>query len=172
MQIALSRAEIRDWRSSDLAALVQAANDRAIWRNVRDRFPHPYTEAHGRNWLEYAASLSPATSFTIAVDGAAVGAIGLELQSDIHRRSAEVGYWLGRAHWGRGIATEAVRALCAWAFREFDLCRLFAGVIQWNVASMRVLEKAGFEREARLRKAVTKDGQTVDEILYALVRPD
>lgn len=170
VEIPLTNAVVRSWRATDLESLVRHANDRSVWRNVRDRFPHPYTENDGRNWLEFVAAQSPETSLAIAVDGQAVGSIGLELRSDIHRRSAEIGYWLGREFWGRGIATEAVRAVSEFAFAQFDLCRLYAGVIEWNQASMRVLEKAGYQREGLLRAAVTKDGQTVDEVLYALVR--
>jgi len=109
--------------------------------------------------------------FAFIVEGSAVGGIGLVLKDDVFRRSAEIGYWLGEGYWGRGIATEAVRALTEYAFVTFDLCRLHAGVFEWNPASMRVLEKAGYTLEARHRKNVTKDGETIDRLVYALVRP-
>jgi len=102
--------------------------------------------------------------------GAAIGAIGLHLKKDVRRLTAELGYWLGEEFWGRGIATEAVRAVTAHVFARFDLVRLYAGVFEENHASMRVLEKAGYTREARLRKAVIKAGRTIDLFLYALVR--
>ncbi|MGH7406412.1 MAG: GNAT family N-acetyltransferase [Candidatus Methylomirabilales bacterium] len=102
--------------------------------------------------------------------GEAVGRIGLDLQTDVHRRSAEIGFWLAEPYWGRGIATEAVRAMTDFAFATFDLCRIFAGVFEWDPASVRVLEKAGYAYEGRLRKSVTKDGQTIDAFLYAVVR--
>jgi RimJ/RimL family protein N-acetyltransferase len=125
---------------------------------------------HALSWIELSQRVHPVTNFAIVVDGAAVGGIGLILKDDIYSRSAEIGYWLGEELWGRGIVSEAVRALTDWAFLNFDLCRIYAGVFEWNPASMRVLEKAGYQLEARLRKRVTKDGQTIDELIYAVVR--
>jgi RimJ/RimL family protein N-acetyltransferase len=112
----------------------------------------------------------PETNFAIAVAGEAVGGIGFILQPDVARRSAEIGYWLGEEFWGRGIATEAVIAMTARAFANHDLCRVYAHVFEWNRASARVLEKAGYEFEGRLRKSVTKDGKTIDQLMYAVVR--
>jgi len=109
--------------------------------------------------------------FAVVVDGAAVGGISLEPGEDVFRRSAEIGYWLGEPFWGRGIATEAVRAVSDYAFATFDVCRLEAGVFSWNAASARVLEKAGYVLEGRCRQAVVKDGRLGDRLLYALLRP-
>ena len=170
MEIRLSLSVLRPWRTGDEASLVKYANNRNIWRNVRDRFPYPYTLEHALTWIELSKRVKPVTNFAIVVDGAAVGGIGLILKDDIYSRSAEIGYWLGEEFWGRGIVTEAVRALTDWAFLNFDLCRIYAGVFEWNPGSMRVLEKAGYQLEARLRKRVTKDGQTIDELIYAVVR--
>ena len=171
MELRLTRCIIRSWRPGDEASLIHHANNRNVWRNLRDEFPHPYTEADAEEWIRKATVAIPETAFAIAVDGAAVGGIGLRLGHDIYRRSAEIGYWLGEAYWGRGIATEAVHAMTDYGFVRFDLARIWAGVFEWNPASTRVLEKAGYELEARLRQSVTKDGQTVDELLYAIVRP-
>jgi len=102
---------------------------------------------------------------------AAVGGIGFELQEDVFRRSAALGFWLGEPYWGRGITTAAVKAVTAHAFAAFDLCRLFAHVYERNAASMRVLEKAGYMCEARLRRAATKDGRTFDLYLYSMLKP-
>ena len=170
MELKLTQSAIRPWQPGDEQSLVHHANNRAIWRNLRDGFPHPYTLADANRWIESANSKGPVTNFAIIVDGAAVGAIGLLLKEDVFRRTAEIGYWLGEAFWGRGIVTEAVRAVTAYAFDNFDLCRVFAGVFEWNPASMRVLEKAGYEFECRMKKSVTKDGETIDEFIYAIVR--
>lgn len=126
--------------------------------------------ADARRWIRQASGISPQTQFAIVVEGAAVGGIGLDLRSDIFRRSAEIGYWLGEPFWGRGLTTEAVRAVTDYAFETFDLRRIDAGVFEWNRASMRVLEKAGYTCEARLRKSITKEGQTIDQLIYARVR--
>jgi len=170
VELILTQAVIRSWRWEDIPSLVQHANNRRVWRNLKDRFPHPYTVADAERWIRQAAGATPETHFAIAIGGEAVGGIGFDLQGDVFRRSAEIGIWLGEAVWGHGIATEAVRALTEYGFTHFDLCRIFAGVFEWNPASMRLLEKAGYSFEGCLRKSVTKDGQTIDQMLYAIVR--
>ena len=170
MELKLEKSALRPWEPGDEESLVRHANSRAVWRNLRDAFPHPYTFADATKWIQIANPSTQTTNFAIVVDGAAVGGIGLVLRDDVFRRSAEIGYWLGEEHWGRGIVTEAVRAVTDYAFATFDLCRLFAGVFEWNPASMRVLEKAGYEFEGRMKKAVIKDGETIDELIYAIVR--
>ncbi len=162
--------QIRAWRPGDRAALVRHANNRKVWRMLRDQFPHPYTAADADAWIAVADAQNPLTSFAIVADGAAVGGIGIVLHTDIHRRTAELGYWVGEAFWNRGIATAAVRAFTPYAFGAVDLLRIYAGVFSSNPASMRVLEKAGYVREAVLRQAVVKDGEVLDEILYATTK--
>ena len=165
------RCVIRRWRTRDAASVVLYANNYNVSRYLRDRFPHPYTMEHARAFLAGAVGEEgEETKFAIEVDGEAVGGIGVIAGADIERFSAEIGYWLGEPFWGRGIATEAVRAVSRYAFESFDLCRLEAGVFEWNPASMRVLEKAGYSREGRTRLSVTKDGRTGDHVLYGLVR--
>ena len=161
---------IRSFRSDDAEAIAKYANNRKVWRNLRDRFPHPYSLRHAEVWIDLAAAQTPETNFAIASATEAIGGIGLELGRDVHRRSANVGYWLGEPYWGRGIATGALRAFTEFAFAEFDLVRIDANVYEWNPASARVLEKAGYEYEGRLRRSITKDGQTIDQWLYAMVR--
>jgi len=139
---------------------------------MRDAFPHPYTLADADAWLDRAESVRPETNFAIAVRDEAVGGIGLTLHSDVHRYSAEIGYWLGEAFWGRGITTAAVTALTEYAFSSLDLRRLEAGIYSWNPASMRVLEKSGYRREGVMRHSVVKDGQLIDQVLYAATRDD
>ena len=170
MELQLTRSLIRPWRASDRAAIVKHANNRNVWINLRDRFPYPYTQADADAWLHYAGRRQPSDHFAIEVDGEAVGGIGLELQDDVHRHSAEIGYWLGEAVWGRGIMTEAVTAFTRFGFATYRLCRIYALVFEWNPASARVLEKAGFVLEGRLRKSVSKAGRIIDQFLYAVVR--
>jgi [ribosomal protein S5]-alanine N-acetyltransferase len=170
MEFELSRSTLRPWLPGDEESLVRHANNRKLWRNLRDAFPHPYSLADAQHWIQIANPSLPITNFAIVVEGAAVGGIGLVLKDDVFRRSGEIGYWLGEEFWGCGIVTEAVRTVTEYAFATFDLCRVYAGVFEWNPASMRVLEKAGYEFECRLRKSVTKDGETIDELIYAVVR--
>jgi RimJ/RimL family protein N-acetyltransferase len=170
MEIVLARCRLRPFRNGDQASITRYANNRRIWINLRDRFPHPYTRADADAWIRQVAGQDPPAHYGIAIDDEVVGGIGLTLQEDVHRRSAEIGYWLGEPFWGRGIMSEVVPAFTAYAFATFDVCRLYATVFEWNQASARILEKAGYFLEGRLRKSVTKDGQTIDQLLYAYVR--
>jgi ribosomal-protein-alanine N-acetyltransferase len=170
LDLPVAGAVVRPWRRGDAELLVRHANNRNVWINLRDTFPHPYTKADAEQWLGWATTQRPQTHFAIAVNHEAVGGIGYALQADVLRRSAEVGFWLGEPFWGRGIATAALRAVSAHAFATHDVCRLFGYVFEWNAASMRVLEKAGYAREACLRRAVVKDGRTIDQYVYAMIR--
>jgi RimJ/RimL family protein N-acetyltransferase len=138
--------------------------------NLLDAFPHPFSEAHGLQLVLWAQAQQPETAFTLEVNGEAVGMFHRYPQRDVYRGSAEVGFWLGRAYWGRGIATTVLRSVVEHTFANTETCRLFAQVFEWAPASMRVLEKAGFLCEARLRRAVIKDGRTGDAFLYAIIR--
>jgi RimJ/RimL family protein N-acetyltransferase len=151
--------------------LIRHANNRRVWRNLRDRFPHPYTGPSADDWLAYATieERSP-WEFAIEVDGEAAGGIALERGADIERHSAEIGYWLGEPFWGRGIATAAVRAITTRAFEQTDLYRLYGCVFAWNPASMRVLEKSGYRREGVLVRSAVKDGILIDRVIYAITR--
>ena len=148
-------------RSGDEDSLVRHADDRDVWINLRDRFPHPYTRDDARAWLRLVADSTPETNFAVAVAGEAVGGIGITLQDDVSRRSAEIGYWLGRSYWGRGIATAAVRVLTDWAFAHSTCAGYTQALRTWYPASARVLEKAGYVLEGRLGRSVTKDGRTI-----------
>ncbi len=167
MELELERCTVRSWRLEDADALARHANNRKVWRNLRDSFPHPYTIEDAEDWVTIAPAQRPETNFAIDVHGEAVGGIGLELQADVFRRSAEIGYWLGEHFWGRGIMTEAVRALTSWGFATLSLERIYAGVFSWNIGSMRVLEKAGYVHEATLENAIYKEGEVLDEHIYA-----
>ena len=170
IELAVAGAVLRPWERDDAATLARHADNRAVWLTLGDRFPHPYRRADAERWLDAVVGQDPVLHFAIVVNGEAAGGIGLELQQDVWKRSAVVGFWLGEAHWGRGIATAALRAVTGHAFGSFDLCRLQGFVFEHNAASMRVMEKAGYVREARLRKAATKDGRTFDVLVYATIK--
>jgi RimJ/RimL family protein N-acetyltransferase len=169
MELRLSRSVLRPWRAGDEPAIVRHANNRNIWLNLRDRFPHPYTMADAVHWVQTAAGVEAPTDFAIVIEDEPVGGIGLMLKGDVYRRSAEIGYWLGEAYWGRGIVSEAARAVTRWGFANYDLTRIYARVFSWNLASARVLEKACYTFEARLRRSVTKEDRTGDELVYAVL---
>jgi RimJ/RimL family protein N-acetyltransferase len=169
MRLLLRSCEVRSWQAGDVSSLVANANNQKIWANLRDRFPHPYTARDGQTFVRNARGMRPETFFAIAVDGAAAGGIGFVLQSDVDRVSAEVGYWLGEGFWGRGITTEALEAVTRYAIETHGLTRLFALPFAHNTASCRVLEKAGYVLEARLRRSAIKAGSIVDQFQYAYI---
>ena len=163
---------LRAWRDDDVPELVRLANNRRVWVQLRDAFPHPYTPDAGRAWVSFANSHVPVTSFAVECDGVLVGGTGFVAGRDIERCNAEVGYWIGEPHWGRGLATAAVRALVAVIVGRGGFTRLFALPFAANTGSRRVLEKAGFELSAVLRRSAIKDGQVLDQCLYSLLLPD
>jgi RimJ/RimL family protein N-acetyltransferase len=128
---------------------------------------HVVTPAKFQAWIASQRTIDPPRHLAVEIEGAAVGSIGLEPGDDVMRRGAEVGYWIGEAFWGRGIATEALGAYLAYADRTFRFDRLFAYVFSRNLASARVLEKCGFLREGILKDAIWKDGALMDAWLYA-----
>lgn len=161
---------LRPWTSADLENLVKYANNKKIFDNLRDMFPHPYTLEDGRQFIERVTKDNPTQVFAIEVDGEAVGSVGIFPQSDIHRKNAEIGYWLGEPYWGRGIATEAVKQIIEYGFATFDISRIWAVPFPTNLGSQRVLEKAGLHFEARLEMAIFKNGQYLDELIYSIRR--
>jgi RimJ/RimL family protein N-acetyltransferase len=167
--LTLQRCTIRPFRMSDAPSLAAHANNRKVWRNLRDLMPHPYALSDAESFIGTVLADPRPAHFAIDVDGAAVGGIGLRLRQDIERIGAELGYWLGEPFWGRGILSEAVPAFTRWALAEFDLTRIEAIVFEWNPASARVLEKAGFVLEGTLRRSAIKEGQVIDRWIYAYV---
>src|SRR6059058_1973539 len=166
MQFVLERCTIRPWRLDDAESLARHANNRKIWLAVRDLFPHPYTIQDAHEFLQRTISEEPTMKFCIEIEGAAVGGIGVHPGQDVHRHTATVGYRLGEEFWGRGIMTEAVTVVTDFCFENFPLRRISAEVFANNPASARVLEKAGFIFEGRLKNHVVKEGQVLDSLLY------
>ena len=167
MELKLNRCTIRDYRPGDAESLAKHANNRKIWLGLRDAFPHPYTIDDAKNFLAGSIPGLPRLHFCIDIGGEAVGGIGLRPGEDVHRHTAEFGYWIAEEFWGQGIMSEVVPAFVDYCFEKFSLTRMFAVPHSSNPASARVLEKAGFQFEGRLRKHVIKDGQILDSLLYA-----
>ncbi|MFD1142052.1 GNAT family N-acetyltransferase [Larkinella insperata] len=154
---------------ADAEIMAQLANNRAIWLNLRDRIPHPYTLADAVWFIENAQEGALDLVFGIYVTGKFAGVAGVVMQTDVHRLSGEIGYWLGEPYWNRGIATVAIRHLIKYTFANTDLIRLFAGIFAYNKASMRVLEKNGFTLDIIQRAAIYKNGKVLDEYRYSLI---
>src|SRR5271157_2741228 len=171
MEIRSERLLLRAWRRGDEAALVRHGNSHAVWRNLTDRFPHPYTRKDAVTWIRRVKEQGmPPQSFAIVFQDEPVGGVGFERMLDLNRLTAEFGYWISEAYWGRGFATEAALCASAYAFAQFDFERLQASVLEWNEPSRRVLEKAGFTLEGRLRKNCVKEGRVADSWIYGLLR--
>ena len=172
MRIETERLVLRPWQAGDEEALVRHADSRKLWLNVRDRFPHPYTRKDAEDWLaRRAEDTEPVKQMAIEHAGEAVGGIGLMPREDVARFTCEVGYWLGEVVWGRGFAAEALRPFTDYAFEHFPFERLEAWVFSTNPGSVRVLEKAGYEYEATMRRSIFKDGQFLDCLVYVRFRP-
>ncbi len=160
---------LRPYQKGDETSIAKHINDPDIARNTA-AIPYPYTLEMAREWIakcQRNALKKPLEDlvFAIVVDRFVVGAIGLHHIEAKHK--CELGYWLGRAYWGRGIVTAAVRLVTDYAFERLHLRRVCAKVFPYNPASMRVLEKAGFTLEGIMKKSHKKDGKLLDEHLYA-----
>lgn len=158
--------QLREWQLSDAEGLVEHANNYNVAKWLTNQFPHPYGIEDARNYLTIIKDDNPTKVFAIVVDGAAVGSIGIFPQADIHEKSAEIGYWLSEKYWGKGIMSKAIQEIVIYGFKTFDIVRIFARPFSTNMGSQRVLEKAGFKLEARLKKALYKNGELIDELIY------
>lgn len=172
LSLPVPAVRLRPWQLADAEPLTYHANNPEIAHSLRDVFPHPYSLDDACFYLGLVMdSASLDLNLAIEVGGEAAGSISALFQTDVNRRSAEVGYWLGRQFWGRGIATAAVQALSSYVFAHFDLMRLYGLVYAPNLASAKVLQKAGYDLEGRLRQAITKNNQPLDALLFAKVQP-
>lgn len=162
---------LRPWRLEDIPELSRQLNNIHIWNHVRDGLPFPYTEVDAEEFITGTLeNHGEPLDFSIRANGKLVGGIGIVPKEDVERVSAEIGYWIGEAYWGKGIATVAVRQLVDYAFQKLPYTRLYAGVFAFNPASMRVLEKAGFEQEGVFRRAIIKNGVITDFHQYGCVK--
>jgi ribosomal-protein-alanine N-acetyltransferase len=161
---------LRPWTMNDLDSLVKYANNASIAKNMTDQFPHPYRKYNGEDFINYATALPPVHIFAIDVNGEAIGGIGIHPQSDVQRKNAELGYWLGEPFWNKGIITKAIPQVVDFAFKTYDIDRVYARPFGTNSASKKVLEKTGFKLEAYLKNTLFKNGEYEDELIYAVRR--
>lgn len=163
---------LRPFKLTDIASIAAEANNIKIASNLNEGFPHPYSINDAKDFILRRHSENPELVLAIEVEGKAVGAIGLFLQQNVHRKNAEIGYWLGEKYWNRGIGTSALKAMIQYAFTNFDLLRLFARPFPFNIASQKILEKCGFRLEAIIKNGLFKDGIVYDEWIYSLLKSD
>ncbi|KAJ7348810.1 acyl-CoA N-acyltransferase [Mycena albidolilacea] len=172
--LTLSRSIIRPYHVLDAPSIAREANNPLIAQWMRNLFPDPYTLLDAESWISIATKTLPLRNFAITrPDGTYVGGIGLKPLADVESRTMEIGYWIGEAHWGAGIMTEAVIAFSRWSFETIpELLRLEAGIFGGNEGSMAVLRKAGYTFEGRRRNAVFKNGKVLDFHMFALLREE
>jgi len=164
--------EIRPFKISDSASVVKYANNPKIARFLSDQFPYPYTEDDARAFIERASGKNPTQSFAIVAGGEVIGGIGIHPQEDIHRKNAEIGYWVGEPFWGKGIMSRAIAWMLDYGFKTFDIERIFAKTFFENEASQHILLKNGFTREAHFKKTVFKNGALYDEFVFGIRREE
>lgn len=164
--------KIRKWRLSDAADLAQALSSKKIQDNLRDGLPYPYTEQDGKEYISAMLSADENETFAFAVtaDDRVIGSISAFRQGNIHKRTAELGYYIAEEYWGKGVMTEAVKQICEYVFDRSDMIRIYAEPFADNTASCRVLEKAGFRWEGTLRSNAVKNGKVVDMKMYSLLK--
>jgi RimJ/RimL family protein N-acetyltransferase len=168
MQLTGNNFVLRRWKTGDAASLQKNADDRNVSAMLLDRFPSPYTIEDAKYFISIKMMEEPITNFAIDVNGEVVGVIGVDMRTDIYRKTPLLGYWISPAHRGKGIITEAVELIANYAFTHLDVICIQANTLGNNPASMRVLEKAGFIKQGMLPKSVIKDVEILDEHLYTL----
>ncbi|GFI24271.1 putative ribosomal N-acetyltransferase YdaF [Lachnospiraceae bacterium] len=168
------KCKIRKWEVSDAKDLAIALSNRKIQDNLRDGLPYPYTEQDGADYISAMlfANEDETFAFAITADNKVVGSISVFRQGNIHRHTAELGYYVAEEYWGKGITTEAVKQICAYVFDKSDIIRIYAEPFAYNIASCRVLEKSGFQYEGTLRSNAVKNGKVIDMKMYSLLKTE
>ena len=168
------KCRIRKWELSDAKDLAAALSNKKVQDNLRDGLPYPYTEQDGKEFISamLSADESETFAFAITVDNMVIGSIGIFRQGNIHRQTAELGYYIAEEYWGKGIMTEAVKQICEYVFAKSDIIRIYAEPFAYNIASCRVLEKVGFQYEGTLRSNAVKNGRVIDMEMYSLLKAE
>ncbi|WP_299683573.1 GNAT family protein [uncultured Dokdonia sp.] len=157
---------IRSLTLDDAQQLATLANNKKVWDNLRDYIPYPYNEKDAEFFINLTAEENPKQNFGIEYKGKLCGVIGVILQKDVYRKSGEIGYWIGEPYWGKGIGTKAVALITEYGFQTLGLHRIYAGIFDYNKASVKVLKKNGFEQEGIFKKAVFKNEKLHDEYRF------
>lgn len=173
MEIFFEGIVLRPWAIRDVRQLAAIADNKKISDNLRDGLPFPYSVKDAREWLNAILPENyPPRFFAITVDKQLIGSIGLVTKTDIYRKNIELGYFLAEKHWGKGIATKAIKAATSYAFSDFDVIRVYAETFSDNPGSRKALEKAGFSLEATIRRNIIKNGIIKDSCIYSVLKED
>jgi len=157
---------LRPYQPSDVENLVKHANNFNISKYLTNKFPFPYEKKDGEAFIQLALSHDPLQIKAIVLNDEVIGSIGVHQLADIYSKSAEMGYWIGEEHWGKGIVAHAIKEMLAYGFETFDIERIFARTTHTNLASQRVLQKSGFIFEAELKGTIFKNGEYFDELIF------
>ncbi|MCC7574052.1 GNAT family N-acetyltransferase [Candidatus Woesearchaeota archaeon] len=166
-QIKTKRLILRPLKDSDAQKLSKIGNNKKIWLNLTDNFPHPYTLKDAQKWIKINKEKESTENFAITINKELIGMIGYE---KIKEHVVSIGYWIGEPYWGKGYVTEALKEFLEHLFKNPNIIRIEAKVFSYNLASCRVLEKQGFTKEGLLRKREKKANKYVDEWIYALIK--
>ena len=168
------KCKIRKWKLTDAKDIAVALSNKKIQDNLRDGLPYPYSEQDGIDFISsmLSANEDETFAFAITLDDKVIGSIGVFRQQNIHRQTAEMGYYIAEEHWGKGIMTDAVKQICEYVFKNSDILRIYAEPCAYNKGSCRVLEKAGFQYEGTLRNNAVKNGKVIDMKMYSLLREE
>ena len=166
--------KIRKWKLTDAKDIAVALSNKKIQDNLRDGLPYPYSEKDGIDFISsmISANEDETFAFAITLDDKVIGSIGVFRQQNIHRQTAEMGYYIAEEYWGKGIMTDAVKQICEYVFKNSDILRIYAEPFAYNIGSCRVLEKAGFQYEGTLRNNAVKNGKVIDMKMYSLLREE
>jgi len=166
------KCKIRKWKLTDAKDIAVALSNKNVQDNLRDGLPYPYSEQDGMDFISSMLSANETETFAFAItlDDKAIGSIGVFRQQNIHRQTAEMGYYIAEVYWGNGIMTDAVKQICEYVFENSDILRIYAEPFAYNAGSCRVLEKAGFQYEGTLRNNAIKNGKVIDMKMYSLLR--
>ena len=166
--------KIRKWKLTDAKNIAVALSNKKIQDNLRDGLPYPYTEQDGIDFISsmLSANEDETFAFAITLDDKAIGSIAVFRQQNIHRQTAEMGYYIAEEYWGKGIMTDAVKQICEYVFKNSDILRIYAEPFAYNAGSCRVLEKAGFQYEGTLKNNAVKNGKVLDMKMYSLLREE
>ena len=170
----MMNCKIRKWKLSDAKDLASVISNKKIQDNLRDGLPYPYTEQDATDYISAMLSEdeNKTLAFAITIDNKAIGSIGAFRQKNIHRHTAEIGYYIAEEYWGKGLMTEAVKQICSYIFDKSNIVRIYAEPFSYNKASCRVLEKAGFLYDGTLRSNAIKNGKTIDMLMYSRLKTD
>lgn len=172
MEIKFGQWLIRNYSYDDKLSLIKYANDPEVAQNLLDSFPHPYTESDADYWLNFVHNQDICTNFALADSVELIGAIGLVLHKGQRYCTANIGYWLGKPFWGKGIMSQALKYMTTFAFEKYELRKIYAEVFEGNIASMKVLEKAGYTLEATFKKHFIKFEKEIDCLIYSIFREE